>query len=76
MSSDTYRKNARVTAQLLEAARRARDGDCETAKAPQGPKQPAQSALPALARPRAVNSKVRAFIRSATRALMNDGTLP
>jgi hypothetical protein len=73
MSSDADRKNAPVAAQLVEAARRAREGDCETAKAPQGPKRREQSALPALPHPRAANSKVKAFIRSVSRCLMNDG---
>jgi hypothetical protein len=73
MSSDADRMNARVAAQLVEAACRAREGDYETAKAPQEPKRPEQSALPAIPHPRAVNSKVKAFIRSVGRCLMNEG---
>jgi hypothetical protein len=72
MSSDADRKNAPVAAQLIEAACRAREDDRETAKAPQGPKRPEPSALSAIPHPR-VNSKVKAFIRSVGRCLMNEG---
>jgi len=73
MSSDADRKNAPVAAQLIEAARRAREDDCESTKTPQGPKRPEQSALPALPHPQAVNSKIKAFTRSVRRCLMNEG---